>query len=95
MTAPVDVLAATVADLKAKGWITDVAASLLIEANAKDRAAVDELAEFSRSALHYVDEAAAAMRDSHRTAGKHDSLVIAEVVAKNLRAALARVGGAK
>lgn len=53
-------------------------------------AAVAELVAFAESALHYVDAAAATMRESHRAAGNPNSTVIAQVVADDLRAALAR-----
>lgn len=76
----VDVLAATVADLKAKGWITNVVASLLIEAASEDRAAVAELiaqANAAATRLWQSDNAA------DRQAG--DDLI----------AAIIRAGGAK
>lgn len=43
-----NLVAGTVADLKTKGWISDVCASLLIEANNKDRESVAELLEAAR-----------------------------------------------
>lgn len=90
MSAPVDVLA-----------VMGIAATTLHAdnysgtANSMDaaRAAVAELIDFAESALAYVDAAAADEKQRHRANGAHDSLVVAQVVADQLRNNLARVRG--
>lgn len=57
------------------------------------RAAVAELVEYADSALAYVDAAAAVERERHRLNQAPNSLVVAQVVADRLRAALAAMRG--
>ena len=54
---------------------------------------VGDLIAYAESALGYVDAAADAERQRHRTNGAPSSLVVAQQVADGLRAALARVEG--
>lgn len=56
---------------------------------------IADLIAYADSALHYVDEAAKIERERHQRNGAPNSQVLAQTVADNLRAALARVGGGK
>lgn len=89
MTAPVDVLAVLERareDLKARGqaYVAEQAAI----------AAIRELLDYSQSAVEYVAKCADAVDVNHRMAGRQDSLNVARTVETNLRAAIARAGGA-